>query len=865
MLPGRLLPLMDTFRARCSRTVLVGVLALTGGLPAPAAAQSGTVTGTVTNAATAVPLAGRSLTFCTSAGAGLSCFGTSVTDAAGNYTVSLPAGSYVAYTSNFNTLGVVNEIYDNIPCPTVCLGATALITGTRIVVAAGAALTGRNFALEPGGTVNGTVTDAVSGAPVPGITVQLRTMAEGNNLLVGSSVTNAAGSFSIAGLATGVYYASAAGASAGYTSEIHGDILCPGSCNTSTIVSSGSPIVVTAGAAATAVDFALQPGGTISGTVRQAATSAPLANVLVQAVGRVGLTTTFFGSATTNASGDYSIRALPTGSYQLYTSTNQAINEIYDDIACPGACTSADAVSTGTPVSVAAGGTTGGKDFLLEPGGAVSGTILTAATGVPVSNVSVQLYRQTGPTTGAFVSSATSDALGVFTVRGVPTGTYFAAAFPSSAYVSGVFGGGPCPFCPFDFILSGTPIAVTAGATTTGRNFALAAAGSISGTIANAAAATPLTSVSVAVYSGGASPRQVGSGFTNSAGAFTVTGLPTGAYYLFTASGQYVNQAYNNVACPNGFCSAAFAVANGAAVNVTGGTATTGINFGLAPLQAAPGPPLGLVAFATGSTAIISWSPPASGGAAASYVIEAGLTPGATIGSLPVAGTSLVLPGVGPGTYYLRVRGVNAFGTGSASTEAALVVGHGGIGVPNAPTNLVAWMSGGRLTMTWTAPVAGPVPTSYVLEAGTAVGQSNLAVVELGTRSFTFDPIPTGFFFLRVRAKAGAFAGAATPDVMINVGNVPAPPSPPATFVVSRSGSTATLTWSAPLIGTATSYIIEAGTATGLANLGVIDTGSTATTLSVPGVPAGTYYLRMRAVNALGSSPASVERVLTVP
>ena len=167
--------------------------------------------------------------------------------------------------------------------------------------------------------------------------------------------------------------------------------------------------------------------------------------------------------------------------------------------------------------------------------------------------------------------------------------------------------------------------------------------------------------------------------------------------------------------------------------------------------------------------------------------------------------------------------------------------------------------------MTWTAPTAGPVPTGYVLEAGSAVGLSNLAAVPLNARSFTFDPIPGGFFFLRVRAVAGSFAGPATPDVMINVGNVPAPPGPPQNFSVSRSGSTATLSWGAPLVGTATSYIIEAGTATGLSNIGVVDTGSTATTLSVPGVPPGTYYLRVRAVNALGSSPVSNERTLIMP
>ena len=166
--------------------------------------------------------------------------------------------------------------------------------------------------------------------------------------------------------------------------------------------------------------------------------------------------------------------------------------------------------------------------------------------------------------------------------------------------------------------------------------------------------------------------------------------------------------------------------------------------------------------------------------------------------------------------------------------------------------------------MTWTAPIGTP-PAGYVLEVGTAVGLSNLAVIDVSTRSFTFDPIPSGFFFLRVRSKSGALVSAPTPDMMINVGGVPAPPSPPQNFNVSLTGTTVTLTWAAPVLGTPTSYVVEAGTAPNLANLGVLNTGTTATTLVVPGVPSGTYYLRVRAANALGASPVSNQRGLFVP
>lgn len=864
MLPVRLLSLPRVLGATCARSALIGIVMLVG-LPALAAAQNGTVTGTVTNAATAAPLAGRNVVFCTSLTTGISCAGTSGTDASGNYSISLAPGSYVAYTANFNTLGFVNEIYDNIPCPGLCNTSTAIASGTAIVVTSGGTVSGRNFALDPGGSVTGTVTDAATGAPIQNVAVSLRTLVGTSNTQAGSAATNATGTFTIQGLPTGVYYATAAGNGVGYTSEIYDDILCPGQCSTITAVASGAPIAVTIGAPTGGINFALSPGGTISGTVRNQATATPLSGVTVQAYTRIGLAVTFMGSASTNASGVYSIGGLPTGTYQLFTSTNQAVNEIYDNLPCPGSCSSLDAVNTGAPVSVVSGSTTGGKDFQLDPGGAISGTVTDAVSGAPLGSVTIQVYRQTGPNSGAFMSNGSSNAAGVFTVGGLPSGSYFALASTVPAYVTEVFGGVPCSFCTFEVVFTGTPIAVTAGSTTTGRNFALDPAGSLSGTVTNSASASPLANVTVVAFTGGATPRQVGSASTNAAGAFTMVGLPAGTLYVATNAGQYTNKVYNNVSCPGTSCSTAFMTTSGTPISVTGGAATSGINFALAPLATPPGAPFSLSATATGGTVQITWSAPTSGGAATSYVLEAGLSPGATVGTLPVATTSVSVPGVGPGTYYLRVRAVNGFGTGPASAEFTLVVGNGGSATPNPPTNLVAWMSGGRLTMTWTAPATGQTPTGYVLEAGASVNSANLAVVDLGTRSFTFDPIPSGFFFVRVRAKAGNLVSAPTPDVMVNVGNVPAPPSPPQNFFITLAGSTATLNWSAPAVGTATSYIIEAGTATGLVNIGVVNTGTTATSLAVPGVPPGTYYLRVRAANAQGASPVSNERVLTVP
>jgi predicted phage tail protein len=146
-----------------------------------------------------------------------------------------------------------------------------------------------------------------------------------------------------------------------------------------------------------------------------------------------------------------------------------------------------------------------------------------------------------------------------------------------------------------------------------------------------------------------------------------------------------------------------------------------------------------------------------------------------------------------------------------------------------------------------------------------ATGLANIATVNVPGPLFSYSPVPNGFYFLRVRSRNAAGVSVPSAEVMINVGNVPAPPGPPNFSGYSVSAGTVTLNWQPPAQGTPTSYVIEAGSATGLSNLAVFNTGSTGLTQSFSGVPSGTYYVRVRAVNAQGASIASNERTLIVP
>ncbi len=90
-------------------------------------------------------------------------------------------------------------------------------------------------------------------------------------------------------------------------------------------------------------------------------------------------------------------------------------------------------------------------------------------------------------------------------------------------------------------------------------------------------------------------------------------------------------------------------------------------------------------------------------------------------------------------------------------------------------------------------------------------------------------------------------------------------PDPPTNFTVAAVLSTITLSWTpASTGGVAQRYILDAGNTPGVYNLGSATYPASVTSTAIPNVPAGTYYLRVRAQNALGTSLSSVERAVTV-
>jgi len=177
------------------------------------------------------------------------------------------------------------------------------------------------------------------------------------------------------------------------------------------------------------------------------------------------------------------------------------------------------------------------------------------------------------------------------------------------------------------------------------------------------------------------------------------------------------------------------------------------------------------------------------------------------------------------------------------------------------PTGLVAAnVSGTTLTLRWTPPAVGPRPTAYVLEGGVRAGQV-MASIPTGSTAPIFTLVaPSGSFFVRMHAIAGTERSAASNEIQVHV-NVPVTPSAPVGLVGLVDGSTLNLAWRNTFEGGPPSSMLldVSGAAVTTIPLGLTES------FGFAGVPAGTYTLRLRALNGGGASPPSAPVTVTFP
>lgn len=163
------------------------------------------------------------------------------------------------------------------------------------------------------------------------------------------------------------------------------------------------------------------------------------------------------------------------------------------------------------------------------------------------------------------------------------------------------------------------------------------------------------------------------------------------------------------------------------------------------------------------------------------------------------------------------------------------------------------------ITLAWDPPEDGGGPTTYIIEAGSARGRSDLTVFETaatGEPILVVSGVPAGTYFVRVRARNSAGVSGASNEIVVRVGNSACViPVAPVGLTSTTSDGIVALRW----IGSpgAASYELEAGSSPGASDLFSGDIGRVTT--FVAWAPPTTVFVRVRAKNSCGVGPPSNE------
>jgi hypothetical protein len=345
-------------------------------------ARGGTIAGHIKDAVTNLPIQGVTVQLFNSGGL-VAGFATTGVD--GNYlpVEGLGDGTYYARTTNGR--GYLNQVYAAFACQAANCTPTS---GTPIPVVGGAAVTGKDFALSPGGRVAGRMRDSATGATLAGVTASVL---DSTGQVIGAGVSDLSGAYLSGGVPPGAYRVRTQNR-IGRVNEVHPDVQCLG-CNPALV---GSAISVLPGSTVSGIDFALDAGSRVTGMVTSGGGNLPGIEVGVWATGAP------FAAATgiVRETGTYTTDAgLPAGTYTARTQNSLGyVNERWDDKPCLTEC----AAGAGDPIELAAPAVKSGIDFVLEldvdsDGDGILSSVDTAPT---VSSADFSDVPQGGTTTG---------------------------------------------------------------------------------------------------------------------------------------------------------------------------------------------------------------------------------------------------------------------------------------------------------------------------------------------------------------------------------------------------------------------------------------------------------------------------------
>jgi uncharacterized repeat protein (TIGR01451 family) len=400
---------------------------------------------------------------------------------------------------------------------------------------------GINFSLTQGGSVTGKVTDG-QGNPLANADIWADYYESRD--WAGGTRTDNEGSFIIQGLAAGQYRVGAQ--AAGHVKKFYNNTL---------IYDQAEPVSVTAGQSTSGINFALEPGGAISGTIADSQGN-PISGADVWA--DYYESRDWAGSARTDNEGNYTIQVLQSGQYRVGAQVAGHVQKFYNNTLV---------YDQAEPVIVTAGQTTSGINFALEPSGAISGTV-TDGQGNPLSGISVQCEG----IDQSYGNSAETDANGVYTITGLPFGTY-----KVNSPDTGRWGDNDDNWAQEWYDQKAgwdqaDPVTISISAPNAGGiNFSLTQGGGISGKVTDNQG-NPISGADVwADYY--ESRDGAGGTQTDEEGNYTLYSLSPGQYRVGAKVAGHVKKFYNNTLNYD----------EAESVSVAAGQTTSGINFALEP------------------------------------------------------------------------------------------------------------------------------------------------------------------------------------------------------------------------------------------------------------------------------------------
>jgi hypothetical protein len=518
-------------RAACGKRTLAALVVMLAQLTLlafaePAFAAAPQIAGTVTSAVTKVPIAGVEVCeYQIEGGAGSAC---AQTDSKGDYVLEVGrAGRFVVH---FDTTveGLIPQTFYN--------GVFVNREATSVRVGEGATVSGIDATIEEGGRISGRVISDSTKGPIQGVEVcaELPDVDQsGVEPHRTCAPTNAGGEYEIQGLTPGEGVPEG-----GYEVEFTSPLDYIRQFYDGKLERYATRIPIHAGETVPNIDAELEEGGEISGRVTSQVNGEPVAGAQVCAGGVASDSY----CAKSNAAGEYTITRLPSHEYTVYFSGPGGLETEYLGQAYK------EKESPFEPVSVTAPQKVSGIDASLKAYGRIAGTVIDKETKQPLQGVNVCI---------SYGSCEATNRAGEYSFSKLLAGTYaldfYAGRLNEEAGTNYLSQYEADEYIVQEELKARNPQAAHVAVTMGGRaaiDDELEEGGRITGTVQEAGTDTPASLwPCVEDLSTGHPESSRICPISNSAGAYSISGLPPGHYRVVFGNGlpaYYFTQYYDD-------------------------------------------------------------------------------------------------------------------------------------------------------------------------------------------------------------------------------------------------------------------------------------------------------------------------------